>query len=126
MRNIGYEERLKKWSISSLEDRHVRGDLIQMYKSVNGLDEIKWENDRVNLSTEGVLTRAHMFGIKRETFKSRNRNDFCKQVSTRHTFFYNRLAPTWNFLPETIVKAPTLNSFKKQIDDRYKRNGRYS
>ena len=38
-----------------LEDRRVRGDLIQMYKSVNGLDEIKWENDPVNLSTERVL-----------------------------------------------------------------------
>ena len=92
-----------------------------MFKSVNGLDEIKWENDPVNLSTDGVLTRAHMFGIKRETFKLRNHNDFFKQVSTRHTFFYNRLAPKWNVLPETIVKAPTLNSFKKQIDhDRFK------
>ena len=85
MRNI--EARLKKWGINRPEDRRVRGDLIQMYKSVNGLDEIKCENDPVNLSTDGVLTRAPRFGIKRETFKSRNRNDFCKQVSTRHTFF---------------------------------------
>ena len=34
-----------------------------MVKSVNGLNEIKWENDPVNLSTDGVLTRTHMFGI---------------------------------------------------------------
>ena len=40
-------------------------------------------------------------------------------------FFYTRLASTWNVLPENIVKAPTLNSFKKQLEDRYKRNGFY-
>ena len=72
MRNIGYEARLKKWDIKRLEDSRVRGDLIQMYKSVNGLNEIKSENDPVNLSTDGVLTR-----VKRENFKSRNRNNFC-------------------------------------------------
>ena len=52
MRNLGYEAKLKRWDINRLEDRRARGDLIPMYKSVNGLDEIKWENDRVNLSTE--------------------------------------------------------------------------
>ena len=42
MRNIGYESRLKNYGIKRLEDRRVRGDLFQMYKSVNGLDKIKW------------------------------------------------------------------------------------
>ena len=45
--------------------------------------------------------------------KSKNRNDFCK---IDILFLYNRLALTWNALPETIVKAPTLNSFKKQLE----------
>ena len=49
MRNLGYERRLRRWGINRLEDRRVRGDLIQMYKSVNGLNEIKWENDPVKL-----------------------------------------------------------------------------
>ena len=40
MRNLRYETRLAKWGIIRLEDRRVRGDLIQMYKSVNGLGEI--------------------------------------------------------------------------------------
>ena len=42
-----------------LEDRRVRENLIQMYKSVNGLNEIKWKNDSVKLSTERVSTRSH-------------------------------------------------------------------
>ena len=40
MRNLGYEARPKRWGINRLEDRRDRGDLIQMYKSVNGLVEI--------------------------------------------------------------------------------------
>ena len=54
MRNLGYEARLKICGINRLENRRVRWDLIQMYKSANGLDEIKWENDPQNLSTERV------------------------------------------------------------------------
>ena len=50
MRNLEYEARLIRWDINRLEDRRVRGDLIQMYKSVNGLDEIKWKNGPVNLT----------------------------------------------------------------------------
>ena len=41
MRNLAYEARLIRWGINRLEDRCARGNLIQMNKSVNGLDEIK-------------------------------------------------------------------------------------
>ena len=58
MRNLRYETRLAKWGINRLEDRRVRGDLIEMYKSVNGLDEIIWErNPVVNTPKVGVFTR---------------------------------------------------------------------
>ena len=58
MRNLRYETRPAKWGINRLEDRHVRGDLIEMYKSVNGLYEINRErNPVVNTPKVGVLTR---------------------------------------------------------------------
>ena len=38
----------------------MRGDLIEMYKSVNGLDEIYWERNLVvNTPKSGVLTRSN-------------------------------------------------------------------
>ena len=58
-----------------------------MIKSVNGLDKTRWDKT--------VLTRSHKLSIKRETFKSKNRNDFYKLVSNR-IFFYKSLVPTWN------------------------------
>ena len=58
MINLGYEARLKRWDINRLEDKRVKSDFIQMFKSVNGLHEIKWENHPVNLSSKRILTRS--------------------------------------------------------------------
>ena len=98
-----------------------------MYKYVNELDEINWERDTViNAPTDRVLTRLNGVKIRKDRFKSKIRNDFAKQVSTRHNYFFNRITPTWNALPENIVQAPTLNMFKKGLNDRFKSNRRYS
>ena len=83
MRDLRHEARLTKWGINRLEDRRVRGDLIEMYKSVNGLDEINWERNPVMITpTDRVLMRSNGVKIRRDTFKSKIRNDFAKQVST--------------------------------------------
>ena len=59
----------------------MRGDLIEMYKSVNGLDEINWErNPVINTPTDRVLTRSNGVKIRRDTFKSKIRNDFANQA----------------------------------------------
>ena len=51
--------------------------------------------------------------IRRNTFKSKSRNDLAEQVSARDSYFFNRITPTWNALPVKIVQALTLNMFKK-------------
>ena len=40
-----YRVRLKEMRLTTLETRRKRGDLIQLYKVVNGHDHIKWNND---------------------------------------------------------------------------------
>ena len=42
MRNLTNQMRLNKWGINRLEHSRVREDLIEMHKSVNGVDEINW------------------------------------------------------------------------------------
>ena len=39
MQRKKYEQRLHKLGITSLEDRHIRADLIQVYKILNDKDE---------------------------------------------------------------------------------------
>ena len=75
MRNLRYDARLTKWEIK----RRVRGGLIKMYKSENGLDEINWERDAViNTPTDRLLTGSNGEKIRRDTFKSKIHNGFAK------------------------------------------------
>ena len=67
--DLSYETRLKRLGINRLEDRLVRGDSIEMYKSLKRLDEIK--SKWVNTPKFGVITRSNEVKIRRETFKSR-------------------------------------------------------
>ena len=117
MRNLRYEMIRAKWIFNRLEDRRVRVDLIEIYTSLNWLDEINWESKPVvNTPKVGVLTRSTGVKIRMNTFKSKIRNDFAKKLSTKHNYFFNRIAPTWNTLPKRTVQAPTLNMFKKGLD----------
>ena len=58
----------------------MREYLIEMYKSVNGLDQIYWErNPVVNTQKVGVLTRSNGIKIRRDTLITKIRNDFAKK-----------------------------------------------
>ena len=39
MKNLEYSERLKRLDLTTLEQRRKRGDLIQIYKMMNGLEK---------------------------------------------------------------------------------------
>ena len=128
MRGLGYDDRLAAWGITRLVDRRVRGDLIGLYKEVNGVEVVDWVRGPV-FKQEGRLgceTRSHGLSIRRDVFGARLRNDFSGQISSRHEFFFNRIAPAWNALPDSVVCSPSLVAFKKGLDDRFKCNGRYS
>ena len=40
---LSYEPRLAELGLTSLKDRRVRGDLIQMFKIMKGLEVVEWE-----------------------------------------------------------------------------------
>ena len=63
--------------------------------------------------------------MMRESFKAKIKNDNCHFVTVRHNFFTNRVTEHWNKLPNIVVNAHNLNSFKKLLDD-YMTRGCYS
>ena len=83
---------------TSLKDRRVRGDVIEMYKVERGLDEIEWTKTPV-LKTDIDLVgpaqgvRGNRLRLGREAFKSRVKNKFAKSVTLTHNFFTNRVVP---------------------------------
>lgn len=105
---LNYKQKLRCMRLTSLTDRRIRGDLIQLYKWFNGLEEIRSEaHPKFKLNS---ITRGHQMKYDRDKVRSCN---------ARHNFIINRTASHWNNLPIKAVTAPTLNHFKAQIDSFY-------
>ena len=101
--NLTFEERLKKIKIPSMKYRRMRGDMIMVYKVLNGYEpslEHLFEVDN------NSITRGHNFKLKKPPFKT----------TIRQHFFNNRVVNNWNSLPFDVVNATSINSFKNKLD----------
>ena len=106
LRDLRYEENLQKWGITSLEERRTKGDLIQTYKTVNGLESIDWYSHLQFVSdSRNRAAMSHSKRLKGEIFPSKACSDFCHFFNVRHEFFLNRVAGNWNELTNSHVNA---------------------
>ena len=112
-RNIPYKERLKRLNLHSLERRRARGDLIEVFKWVKGIN--KGNIDQVLELSNQNRTRNN--GYKLE--KLRFRTDIGKNWVT------NRVVNDWNRLSRHVVESETLNTFKKRLDESMDRDDRW-
>ena len=91
-----YEERLKRFSLTTLNDRRLKGDLIEMYKVTSSRESITWVkplNLRKIVTISGLTTnaRGNSLNLRRESSSSRIRNSFCTLTTVRDNFFVNRM-----------------------------------
>ena len=89
---LEYENRLNRLSLTTLQDRRIRGDLIEANKLLNNRDSIDWVKPlnlrkNVNISGPALNVRGNSLSMRRETFSSRVRNNFCSWATTRDNFF---------------------------------------
>ena len=103
-KEMSYGNRLRYLKIFSLKGRRIRGDLIQMYKIFQGLDEV---------NKEKLLPMAVYRGTRNQDLKLRRR--YSRTDIRKHTFT-NRTVEVWNTLPAEVKNAPSLNAFKNRID----------
>ena len=106
-----YEDRLRKVGLTTLETRRVRGDLIEVFKILNKLENVDerefFERCRgVDVFTGTSKTRGNDFKLN----KQRVRLDVAKYG------FGNRIVDDWNRLPNSVVKEGSLNTFKGKVD----------
>ena len=105
---LTYEERLKQLKLPSLKYRRYRGDMIEMFKLSSGkydptvTDFIKYRKNYTSRETGR--------GNSKKLFVQRTKLDLRKYSFTVRT------AKLWNSLPEAIVSAKSLNSFKNKLD----------
>lgn len=103
LKGVDYNERLKRMSLTTLEVRRLRGDLIQFFKITRGMDNVSW-NKELNWSSPRGSKRSQM---RREIVSS------CQQ---RHNFFTNRISNSWNELPDDTVMSESVEKFKIKLD----------
>ena len=103
LRDTPYEDRLKILDIPALEERWSRGDVIETYKITTG----KLKVDR---SRYFVPATTNLRGHSKKFFIQRSNGQI------RKNFFSQRVAPKWNQLPQNVVDAGSVNTFKNRYD----------
>ena len=99
-------------NLTTLELRRIRGDLIQVFKIVHGLDNLKFD-DFFKLSNYSG-TRGHSFKLSKQY----------SRLDVRKFSFSQRVVDEWNGLPDTLVCAVSVNAFKNGLDKYFKDCGR--
>ena len=103
-KNLSYENRLKYTGLTTLSERRIRGDMIEVFKILKGFSKVNY-NTWFKLSVNS-RTRGHSYKL----IKSRSRLDI------RKNFFIQRVVNVWNSLPSEVVEAESVNSFKNRYD----------
>ena len=102
LKDLKYEERLKRVDIPSMYYRRARGDVIEAYKYTH---ELYQTTQILHLDTD-TTRRGHNYKLKKR---------HCQSATRKH-FFTFRIVDAWNKLPRDVVNAPSINSFKSRID----------
>jgi len=104
LKSQSYVQRLQQLRLPSLVYRRLRGDMIETFKIVHGLYA---DNASPKLTlADSSVTRGHSFKLVKQ-FASKN---------IRQHSFSCRVVNAWNSLPESVVKASSVNSFKARLD----------
>ena len=102
-----YSHRLQILNLESLEERRIKTDLTILYKILNDIIEIDF-NDHFQFSsiTKQYNLRGHSQKLLIPKFS---------KSSPRNNFFTNRIIPIWNKLPQEIVNSQNLVKFKHHL-----------
>ena len=104
LRDLSYTERLKKLYLPTLKYRRFRGDLIQVHKIINQIDDLKF--DTFFTPTKSDITRNAEYKLYVEYSKT----------NVRKFTFSKRIEPAWNVLSLITKSAPNINKFKNLQD----------
>ena len=103
MRHKNSEERRKALGLMTLAQRRDRGDMVEVYKILNGhtrIDPSQFWEVRPDARNGTRLVKELAAGRRKQ----------------RSDFFSYRVIQRWNLLPVNIKLAPSLDSFKARLD----------
>src|SRR6266516_2966479 len=103
-KKLSYKERLIHLKLPTLKFRRLRGDMIEVFKMLNGYyDESVMPNLPKNFDTR---TRGNSLKLMHIRLR----------LDQRKFSFCSRVVGYWNSLPDYVVKASSINMFKNSLD----------
>jgi len=106
LRKCSYTDRLRKLGLTTLQTRRKRGDMIEVYKIMTGKERVAGE--------QFFQLADNEHGLRGHTMKIRKLRS---SLDIRKYFFSQRIVNCWNGLPQQVVDATSINSFKNMLDD---------
>lgn len=103
VRHMGYERRLEELNLFTLEQRRLRGQLIEAFKIIRGFSNVPI-TDFFTLSENP--TRNHGWKVVVPRF----------QTTPFRELMTVKLCQTWNNLPVNVVNSDTVDTFKRRLD----------
>ena len=106
LRNLSYEERLKRLGMFSLSRRRLRGDMTEVFKMFHGMDKVNL--GKLLYIDEDGRTRKHSLCLKIRSHVNSN---------IGLNFFTRRVINYWNQLTDEVVSCKSLSTFKIKLDE---------
>ena len=117
VRGNTYEEKLRNAGLTTLKDRRKRGDAIETFKTLKGINNVI-KTDWFTIESEDARpTRANTEvteeGVRRRENVLRTEN---ARLEIRRNWYNVRAAIEWNNIPDEVRMKTTTNSFKTAYD----------
>ena len=106
-----YEEMLAILGLRTLEDRRLRGDLIEAYKILTGKSDVQYQTwfqlAKDEVGTVGTRAKTGHLNLSQPPKASSD---------VRKNFFSHRVVSHWNQLPDHVKLVQKTNDFKNAYD----------
>ena len=100
-----YRDKLIELRLFSLEERRLRGDMIEVFKIIQGHEKVD-ASKFFKFSNNPRPSRYHSKQIMKQKFRT----------DVRKHFFSQRVINFWNRLPSSVVNSNSVDTFKKHLD----------
>ena len=104
MDGLRYEDCIKELGVYSVYGRLLRGDLIKIWQAFHSTSDVGLDQLLDVQSHSATRSNGYKLAIPR-----------CR-TELRRKFWSVRCVQRWNSLPETVVQAETVETFKRRLD----------
>ena len=109
LKDMNYEDRLRKLKMPTLKYRRIRGDMIEVFKILRGIYDQEVTSNILKLENT-TRTRGNDYKLKKM---------YCRK-NIRKFSFSCRITNIWNSLPNEVINAKTVKNFEIALDKHWK------